>query len=902
LSDPIGQDESHPLPLPLARLVDDVCGRFEAAWKAAAGGGEPPRLEAYLAEAPAAAHAVLLRELLQIEAHHRRQGGDEPHDDDYLDRLPGLDPDWLAAVLRPAEPQRAAGTPVPAYETPGGLGRGASAASEFGRRVPTRARNSTARMPAGEITRTQTLNQFVDALRRSELLDPQQTQALLTQAGVARQPEDLAAWLVARGWLTAYQASKLLAGRPDELILGSYRLMEPLGEGGMGQVFKARHLLMNRVVAVKLIHPAIVNDPSAVQRFRGEIRAAAQLNHPNVVVAHDAEEAGGRHFLVMEFCEGMTLRRLVDEAGPLPVEAACEYVRQAALGLQHAFERGLIHRDVKPANLMLGGATVKILDLGLARLRSRDVSSSSATKEGEIVGTPDFMAPEQAEGRPDVRSDLYSLGCTFYYLLTGRPPFPGGSLIEKCLRHRSEEPEPLERQRPDVPAPVRQIVRRLMAKNPGDRFQSPEELAAALAPFAQVGPPRGAPDHTGGSFHRPETSGGVPAASSSLEPKAPQRTLVLTPRPRRAASRSRRVAAGLGAALAVALVGVGIFLAMRKGGEPDPHDPPEKRQPPRPRTWKKSNELPVPPGHASAYGLAFSPDSRLLAAGFGNNEDSGPRRPGRVRVYEVAAGWREVLDKEVESGPVTCLAFSPDGKRLAWGAGSWIQDAPGHVTLWGVADQTVKAPFEAHPKGVWGMAFQPRGDLLVTSGREGKVRLWGGERGERRGELKDARAPVLALAFSPDGERLAIGSDDGSVDLWEVSTRKPLGPLARAPGKPVRGLAFSADGETILAVTKRGEGATADLLAWDWRDRRAAPPIPLGETEAYCLAISPDRATFVAGCQNKTAKLFQTATRRELQTLEGDRAFLCVAFSPDGRRLATSGGWFGPVQLWVEAE
>lgn len=192
--------------------------------------------------------------------------------------------------------------------------------------------------------------------------------------------------------------------------------------------------------------------------------------------------------------------------------------------------------------------------------------------------------------------------------------------------------------------------------------------------------------------------------------------------------------------------------------------------------------------------------------------------------------------------------------------------------------------------------------LLQGGGFEGKVRLWDGAWGAEWGELKGGTVPVVALAFSPAGERLAGGSEDGAVNLWEVGPRRHLGALPDTPGKPVQGLAFSADGGTILAVTKRGQGATADLLAWDWPGRRPAPALPLGGTESYCLAVAPDRATVLAGCQNGTARLFETATRRELQTLRGERAFLGLAFSPDGRSLATSGGWFGPVQLWEGAE
>jgi serine/threonine protein kinase len=851
------------LPLPLARRVDEVCSRFDAAWKLAADGAEPPRLEDYLAGESGAAREALLRELLLVESHHRRRTGERPRPEDYRGRLPEQDLPVLAAVLAPGEP-----APLPGAAT---VRR--SPMSLLG--TPSPGRDQT--QSEAEPTRL-----FLEALRQSGLLDGYQVEAAVAQAGVARLPEDLSDWLIGRGWLTAYQARRLLIGRPDGLVLGGYHLLEPLGQGGMGQVFKARHALMNRVVAVKFIHPDLVNDPEAARRFRQEIRAAAQLSHPNVVLAHDAEQSGGRHFLVMEYCEGVNLRRLVDQSGPLPAAAACEYVRQAALGLQHAFERGLTHRDLKPDNLMLVGGTVQILDFGLARLRESESGSSSVTKEGLIVGTPDFMAPEQAVGRADVRSDLYSLGCTLYYLLTAQAPFPGGSTMEKCMRHRCEEPEPLGLRRPDVPEPLQQLIRRLMAKAPAQRFQTPAELAEALAPFA----------------------GGVAASPPSSIKQAgdtpPSPTLL--GQPRRTTGRSRlRVAVGLGAALAAALVGLGVYVATRDGRDRRPTDPVEQLR--TVWTWRKSRALPIPQGQAtaSAYGLAFSPDSRLLAVACGNNQDSGPKLPGRLLVWQVS-DWRQALDREVKSGPATSVAFSPDGKRLACGSGSWSHDAPGHVTLLGVSEWDVKAHFEAHPKGVMALAFQPKGGLLVTSGREGKVRFWDGEWGAHRGDVEERTAPVLALAFSADGERLAVGCDGGSVKLWRTGTRQALGTLEPAPGKPVRGLAFSQDGQTILAVTKRGQEATADLLAWRGPDRRAAPAVRLGATEAYFLAISPDRSAFLAGCLNNTAMLYRTETREQTQTLSGDHPFFCAAFSPDGRYLATSGGWFGPVQLWEPAD
>ena len=204
----------------------------------------------------------------------------------------------------------------------------------------------------------------------------------------------------------------------------------------MGQVFKARNWKLGRIVALKLIRKERLDSPDAIRRFQREVRAAAALSHPNIVLAYDADQIGGTHLLVMECIEGASdLAKLVKKNGPLPVAQACEYIRQAALGLQHAFERGLVHRDIKPANLLLtaDGKTVKILDMGLARLDQKagdGEASSTMTQEGAVMGTPDYIAPEQAmeSHTVDIRADLYSLGCTFYYLLTAKVPFPGGTL------------------------------------------------------------------------------------------------------------------------------------------------------------------------------------------------------------------------------------------------------------------------------------------------------------------------------------------------------------------------------------------------------------------------------------------------------------------------------------------
>ena len=282
--------------------------------------------------------------------------------------------------------------------------------------------------------------------------------------------------------------------------LPGYELLDYLGDGGMGRVYKARQVRLDRLVAVKIVRPDRLARPGAVERFEREARAVAKLDHPNIVRIHDANEAGDVHFLVMEYLAGTDLSRMVDLRGPLPVAEACGYARQAALALGHAHGRGLVHRDIKPANLMVCDGVVKVLDLGLARLRAPESLADDGppaaagaelvdtlTRDGAVMGTPDYMAPEQAlnTAGADIRADLYALGCTLYAVLTGEVVFPGGDALEKAKRHAAEEPRPLNAVRPGVPPKLAAVVARMMAKAPADRFQTPAEVAAALEPFCR---------------------------------------------------------------------------------------------------------------------------------------------------------------------------------------------------------------------------------------------------------------------------------------------------------------------------------------------------------------------------------------------------------------------------------
>lgn len=272
--------------------------------------------------------------------------------------------------------------------------------------------------------------------------------------------------------------------------LGEYKLLEKLGRGGMGVVYKALHTELDRVVAVKVLPLGLVDDEQAVARFKREIKAVGRLDHPNIVRAYDARECNGSHFLVMELVAGVDLADLVRRLGPLPIGDACELIRQAALGLDCAHQEELVHRDIKPSNLMVSDAgVVKILDMGLARFRTLQPADGEMTVSGQALGTPDYMAPEQVRDShgADTRADLYSLGCTLYYLLTGQPPFSGASYrtaFDKMTAHVHHSVSPVVHFRSEVPDGLARVVDRMLAKGPNERFSTPTELAEALIPFA----------------------------------------------------------------------------------------------------------------------------------------------------------------------------------------------------------------------------------------------------------------------------------------------------------------------------------------------------------------------------------------------------------------------------------
>ncbi|MBI3463177.1 MAG: serine/threonine protein kinase [Planctomycetes bacterium] len=323
-----------------------------------------------------------------------------------------------------------------------------------------------------------------DLLAIRNVVSPEQRQA---------DAHDFARDLVRQGRLTLYQASLLYLGKSKGLVFGEYVVLDKLGQGGMGLVLKAQHRRMKRVVALKVLSPAVTRSAHTVKRFQREVEAAARLSHPNIVTAFDAGLHEGMHYLVMEYVNGRDLSAIVKAEGPLAPEQALDYLLQAARGLEHAHQLGIIHRDIKPGNLLLDiHGQIKILDMGLARLDylgQQYSAEENITRTGTIMGTVDYMAPEQAVNtrHADHRADIYSLGCTLYFLLTGAPPYEGETMMERLVAHRERPIPSLRARRAEVSAALDGSFQRMMAKQPADRYPAVEDLIADLEAAQQPG-------------------------------------------------------------------------------------------------------------------------------------------------------------------------------------------------------------------------------------------------------------------------------------------------------------------------------------------------------------------------------------------------------------------------------
>lgn len=434
---------------------------------------------------------------------------------------------------------------------------------------------STERLPAD----------LVPLLRNSGILTERQLadiRARMLRGDYPLDPIALAERLVEDEYLTIYQARRLLSNKPHGLLVGRYIILDRIGSGSMGRVYKAHHQMMDRVVALKIIAPEIASNQKVVARFQREMRLVGRLDHPNVVRAFDADQIGRVLYIVMEYVVGTSLGQLLRK-GPIPPAEMFDYAAQAALGLAHAHDQGMVHRDVKPSNMLLTeDRKIKVLDLGLGVLMEADSSATFATADGIAVGTVDYMSPEQALGREvDGRSDIFSLGCAMFHLMTGRLAFPGDSPIDRLGRRISGRPAPITDYIPEMPGSAVRVLDKMMAFKPQDRYADAREAAEALQSVirprsrsssrASSAPPASesaAGSRSGAPAADPSTgvAAAAPAAAAPFDLPVylgPQSPRWFAPLARAAGRSPRLLLAGLIATLALifgAGVGVGMML------------------------------------------------------------------------------------------------------------------------------------------------------------------------------------------------------------------------------------------------------------------------------------------------------------------------------------------------------
>ncbi|MEK6234767.1 MAG: protein kinase [Planctomycetales bacterium] len=378
----------------------------------------------------------------------------------------------------------------------------------------------------------QSFEEYVKVVRASRLVDDRLLEEIVRDLKGFSDENDcygLARKLQEQELVTFWQNSHLLKGRSKGFFLGGYKLLDFLGSGGMSTVYLAEHLKMRRKVAIKVLLSS-QTDRAALPRFRQECRAVAALDHPNIIRAHDFDTDGSFHYLVMEYVDGPSLDVLAEEIGTFPHATAADYIRQAAEGLQHAHDSHMVHRDIKPSNLLLDpDGVVKILDLGVARVTGPGASLTIASNQN-LLGTLDYMAPEQAVDSHGVdgRADVYSLGCTLYFLLAGHPPFPDGQSMQKLLAHQLKQPAPLSQKRPEIPPDLVAAVEQMMANRPGDRFQTMTDVSRGLAPFS-VASPIAVPKSKSAAGRAPKRAAAPSAKMASRTSLAPIRLAFWSP-------------------------------------------------------------------------------------------------------------------------------------------------------------------------------------------------------------------------------------------------------------------------------------------------------------------------------------------------------------------------------------
>ena len=716
--------------------------------------------------------------------------------------------------------------------------------------------------------------------------------------------------LVARGWLSTWQAEMLQRGRSGFLI-GQYRLLDCIGQGGNGHVFRAEDVNLHRQVALKVLAPSIVKSRDAVARFHQEVRAAAQLDHPHIVFAFDAGTAGDLPYLAMEFVPGRNLGDVADAYGPLPVGWSCDCVRQAAKALQYAHERGLVHRDVKPSNLLVsrnpetGRPHVKLLDLGLARFVSESVPDGGLTQSGQVLGTPDYISPEQAADTrtADIRSDVFSLGCTLFRLLTGEVPFGGGNVMEKLMSRATNDAPPARSLRPDLPPELEAVIARMLDRNPARRYQTPGEVADALKAFAAL-PTIDPLDSPLGPF--PDRADAKTEGDSNLgqflqriaeqmdedataDLTSSKTTAVLPRRPGRPWKTWAALAGGLAVVIALSVwAGSEIYersgtatlvidwpLPERSGGRllvdgqivpfsnaaavrvarpPGPRRVRAEREGYRPaeasftlgrtevRPWKPQ----WIPTAAQQRRLAFAALQERVQSGKSGAEPQVDALRTRCREFvRTHRGTPESLDAVRLLASLPCPLDRLDRSQVPppelSGAGL---DSPAPRELVGVlGDSRLR-----HWNEVTRVLVHPSGQWIASAGRDGMVRLWDADNGNLRHKWFVGEGDCQ-LAFVEKHNVLATGTGDREIALWDLTT----GQLRATLPASSRPFVVLPGGERILAdAGERGLGA------WSVESGTRQSTLPRAPARLIDLQIGEGSPLAVAEYADETIQVVHT--------------------------------------------
>jgi WD40 repeat protein len=816
------EDRSSRSPPP-AGDVETVCRRFAAAWES----GQRPRIEDYLPHPSATNCADLLRRLIQIDVQFRRRLGETPDIKEYTERFAAASAGWLSSMV--------ATLPLPEP--------GAESASEI---VQTR--------PMESDTSVRSANRLRCPHCHNPLPTAKKGEAILCQAC---------------GGSFRLEPTQMRTTVDELRVLGRFQLLNSVGQGAFGQVWRARDTQLDRIVALKIPHPSLLSSPKFVQRFQREARIAAQLRHPGIVRLYEIAELDGLPVLVSDFIDGVPLREFL-EVRRLTYREAANLVADVADALHHAHGMGLVHRDIKPANIMLErqprgsleslGKPI-VVDFGLA---VRDEAEIVMTVEGQIVGTPAYMSPEQAAGqshRVDGRSDVYSLGVVLYELICGELPFRGSKamIIHQVL---DEEPKPPRRLNDRIPRDLETICLKALAKQPARRYATARELAEDLRRFLHGEPIHARPVGQAERFVRWCRRNPLVASLAGTI------ALVLL---------AGIVTSSYFAVQAVRGERAAIAEAKRADREADAAKASEERV-------RKEKLLSDRRWYAAEINLIQQ--AYLLGQLHLVRQKLESLKPPRPDAQDLRSFEWHYLDRICQlelrtlrghAGGINCVACSPDARRLA-SAGD-----DGIIRLWDVATGQEVQKLLGHQGKVYSIVFSNQGRQIASLGQDQTARIW--DLGAGRDHFTfpaKAREATNVVAFSHDGRRLAVPTDDQHVTIWDTGTGKELNGLQGGLER-LWCLAYSPDGARLAGVDNRG-------LVRIWDAEKGNELLSLRSSEPLLkVAFSPDGRRLATAGASTTIRVWDAKTGLEILTLAGHNAWVrSIAFSPDGRQLASA--------------